>query len=699
MASFQSRLRGFVGNVGGGVGGSTKDKDKDKDKDKEKDKDKDHGHGHGHHTHHHKKDKEKDKRKSSLTNSSGNLKRGSSLAVDDPDNANADSTTSSTAGSQPNLFSAASSSHHGNHHGHLNAHSQGLGSGMAHSSSTTDMISASDPQLGSSGAQTPNSETGSLERPSSSSASNSFRNPSAQQQSGSNGKLTSSESNESLPDSSSGGGGGGGKASGGGKSSKSKLSKWKDKALEKSEKWMVKANELRHGHGGSNTKKSTGEVSARVFSVPLHAAVAASQIDETCPLPAVVIRSIEFLEAKGMYEVGLYRIPGSSSTVGRLKNVYDCGGDLNLFLEDPPVDPHAVATLLKLFLRELPENILGSYLPHFTEILTTEARPIPLMAALARQLPLPNYYLLSWLCAHLARLAYFSDVNKMTIKNLALIFSWTLQLDSHLLTTLVDHAMELFPLTSDGLVPDEVYKGEDGEGGQGGGAGEYSATYHTANTTALGVVGDDGNSTPEMGYSPPQASAPAVSSPASVSPPVVTPGQAQTKGPPSLPSRPGSPLRAAVTPELQPVEAPATPQDQRRPASVRSMSPTRPTASPPQLNLLGSLDVGARLSMDFADLTLDPTLLPATTTAASTPSRSMTQPVQGASPKLGRSPSPALPPRSATASPRPASPAPRHGDLLVFDSPVAAGPSDKGSVQGERVTTPPPDPFADPSSP
>ncbi|KAI9219004.1 hypothetical protein BC828DRAFT_340139, partial [Blastocladiella britannica] len=69
---------------------------------------------------------------------------------------------------------------------------------------------------------------------------------------------------------------------------------------------------------------------------------------------------------------------------------------------------------------------------------------VPHLAALARQLPLPNYYMMSWLTAHLARLAYYADVNKMTLNNLALIFCPTLQLDSSLFTMLVRNSVHVF---------------------------------------------------------------------------------------------------------------------------------------------------------------------------------------------------------------------------------------------------------------
>ncbi|KNE63215.1 hypothetical protein AMAG_08363 [Allomyces macrogynus ATCC 38327] len=204
--------------------------------------------------------------------------------------------------------------------------------------------------------------------------------------------------------------------------------------------------------------KKLDQEDGKVFGRPLQDAVETSMIDPSCPLPAVVIRCIEFLESHGMSEIGLYRIPGSTSAVSKLKGIYDAGLDLDLFFAEPPVDPHAVATLLKLYLRELPHSILGDHLSTFNTIVSTNSPDVvAYLAALARQLPLPNYYLLSWLCAHLSRLAYYSEANKMTLSNLALIFCPTLAVDSQLFVMLVDHPTELFPLNEDGTVPDRVF--------------------------------------------------------------------------------------------------------------------------------------------------------------------------------------------------------------------------------------------------
>lgn len=83
-----------------------------------------------------------------------------------------------------------------------------------------------------------------------------------------------------------------------------------------------------------------------VFGVPLHEALAVSQIAE---LPAVVYRCIEYLEAKeAEKEEGIYRLSGSSAVIKALKDRFNTEGDVDLMREGETVDPHAIAGLLKV---------------------------------------------------------------------------------------------------------------------------------------------------------------------------------------------------------------------------------------------------------------------------------------------------------------------------------------------------------------
>ncbi|RKP13271.1 Rho GTPase activation protein, partial [Piptocephalis cylindrospora] len=74
-----------------------------------------------------------------------------------------------------------------------------------------------------------------------------------------------------------------------------------------------------------------------VFGRTLEEAIAVASVRPDYPCPAVVYRCIQYLEEKqAELEEGIYRLSGSSS--------YH--------------DVHAVAGLLKLYLRELPQSVL-----------------------------------------------------------------------------------------------------------------------------------------------------------------------------------------------------------------------------------------------------------------------------------------------------------------------------------------------------
>ena len=107
------------------------------------------------------------------------------------------------------------------------------------------------------------------------------------------------------------------------------------------------------------------------FGVPLAQAV------EFCPpsgidvcLPAVVYRCLEYLEAKdAASEEGIFRLSGSSVVIKGLKDRFNNEGDFDFLADEQFHDVHAVASLLKLYLRELPVTILTRelYIP-FCEV-------------------------------------------------------------------------------------------------------------------------------------------------------------------------------------------------------------------------------------------------------------------------------------------------------------------------------------------
>lgn len=68
---------------------------------------------------------------------------------------------------------------------------------------------------------------------------------------------------------------------------------------------------------------------------------------------------------KGIEQEGIFRVSGSVRVVEKLKSSFDQTGEANLSEDD---DIMAVAGLLKLFLRELPESVIPE---HMTKHLIT----------------------------------------------------------------------------------------------------------------------------------------------------------------------------------------------------------------------------------------------------------------------------------------------------------------------------------------
>ncbi|KAI9315454.1 hypothetical protein BX666DRAFT_2028366 [Dichotomocladium elegans] len=170
----------------------------------------------------------------------------------------------------------------------------------------------------------------------------------------------------------------------------------------------------------------------RVFGVTLEEAVRISRVVEGYELPSVVYRCIEYLDAKSaVTEEGLYRLSGSNKEMRRLRQRFNTEGDVDLLSDEEAYDVHAVAGLLKMWLRELPTNVLTrehySEFLHVIDLLNRKDR-VNELGRLVSQLPLANYTLLRALSAHLLRVVQNADLNKMTARNVSIVFSMTLSI-------------------------------------------------------------------------------------------------------------------------------------------------------------------------------------------------------------------------------------------------------------------------------
>ncbi|QDS72797.1 hypothetical protein FKW77_006184 [Venturia effusa] len=174
-----------------------------------------------------------------------------------------------------------------------------------------------------------------------------------------------------------------------------------------------------------------------IFGMPLAEAVECSQpVGIDIYLPAVVYRCIEYLEAhSAINEEGIFRLSGSQNLIKALRERFNNEGDVRL-LEAEYYDVHAVASLLKLYLRELPSSVLTrEHHIDFLKVLEMEDRSKRVAASnvLVHQLPPANLELLSNLCSYLADIANTADVNKMNVRNVAIVFAPTLNIPAPLI--------------------------------------------------------------------------------------------------------------------------------------------------------------------------------------------------------------------------------------------------------------------------
>ncbi|KAJ2727194.1 Rho GTPase activating protein [Coemansia sp. Benny D115] len=186
---------------------------------------------------------------------------------------------------------------------------------------------------------------------------------------------------------------------------------------------------LRRGSTSNDVRGAMGRTVFKgpVFGLPLERVVEQTKIREHYHLPAVVYRCIEFLDAKKAYmEEGIYRQSGGSTAQSQLRKEFNTNRDYNMLKLSKQPDVHAVASLLKAFLRELPENVLTTRLhPEFVRVadLNDRGDRVHELGRLVSEMPLANYTLLRALTAHLIRIVQKAEINKMTLRNIGIVFS------------------------------------------------------------------------------------------------------------------------------------------------------------------------------------------------------------------------------------------------------------------------------------
>ncbi|XP_036000523.1 rho GTPase-activating protein 25 isoform X1 [Fundulus heteroclitus] len=214
----------------------------------------------------------------------------------------------------------------------------------------------------------------------------------------------------------------------------------------------------------------------RVIGVPASGVFGKSLIDTLTyeqrfgphTVPILVQKCVEFITEHGLEEEGIFRLPGQDNAVKQFRDAFDAG-ERPSFPSD--TDVHTVASLLKLYLRELPEPVVPwSQYQDFldcTTLLDNSSKEG--FAKLEKQialLPRANYNILSYVCRFLFEVQRHSSVNKMNVENLATVMGINLlkpQIEDpytvmeattqilKLMTVMIRQHEALFPVSKDVL--------------------------------------------------------------------------------------------------------------------------------------------------------------------------------------------------------------------------------------------------------
>ena len=150
---------------------------------------------------------------------------------------------------------------------------------------------------------------------------------------------------------------------------------------------------------------------------------------EKCSVPFIITSLVREVDRRGLIEVGIYRVNGSSKEMTRIKKMFETSPwEAEQMIKE--CDIFSVGGILKQYLRELPECIFTSQafckLNEAVSILDMEERSRALLRAF-RQMPKnPNQNCVMFLLEHLVRISQMEHQNKMGIHNLATVFGPTM---------------------------------------------------------------------------------------------------------------------------------------------------------------------------------------------------------------------------------------------------------------------------------
>ncbi|KAH9486648.1 Rho GTPase-activating protein 15 [Psilocybe cubensis] len=166
-----------------------------------------------------------------------------------------------------------------------------------------------------------------------------------------------------------------------------------------------------------------GECNDLIFGFSLVDYATAKGLSEG-EIPKIIRICIEEIDKRGLECEGIYRVSGRHAIVQGLQ--HEIERDESAFEFTPKDDVYAVSSLLKLYLRELPEPVfrfsLQDRIQHTEDREEHISNNFMLIRSKIRRLPPVHQATLKALIEHLSRIVAKSNKNKMDAKNLAIVF-------------------------------------------------------------------------------------------------------------------------------------------------------------------------------------------------------------------------------------------------------------------------------------
>jgi len=140
-------------------------------------------------------------------------------------------------------------------------------------------------------------------------------------------------------------------------------------------------------------------------------------------IPDIAYKCLKVLNQRALELQGVFRVPGNKNKMRDYELRFDKEGNKVDFVKQD--DEHMVASIFKMFLRDLPEPVIPY--AHFETTVETTTKPsreeiVSAIRDLLSKLPIENYRLLNITCCLLYKITLHVDKNLMKPTNLAIVF-------------------------------------------------------------------------------------------------------------------------------------------------------------------------------------------------------------------------------------------------------------------------------------